>query len=211
MEFDIVEFTDLIRTYLYGFFPLESDDKSISKHPNRPFHIRDVAFMWLPTSTSDNGNTITFDIGSDYAEENYPYYHILQDSPYIRKRNRGSDKTKGSQANIKDLSKRDYGRVSFNGKTFTKEYSKNVRGERKRITETSTRKSNSYQNIHYKYIDKILDANLPFIADYFGMKMGRKKDTGLEQEYKDQYEQDKLNLATGNWDLDILDIMTSFE
>lgn len=224
MEFDLVEFTDLIRTYLYGFFPLESDDMAISKHPHRPLHIRDIAFMWLPTSTSADGNMITFDIGSEYAEEYYPYYHILQDAPYIRKKNMGSDKTKGSQRKIHDLSQRDYGRVRFNGKTFSKEYSRNVRGERKKITDTTKtfsyrygkhitieRDTNSYQNVHYKYIDKILDNTLPMIADYFGMKMGRKQDTGLEEEYNAQYKQDSINLAVGNWDLDILDIMTSFD
>ena len=224
MEYTITEFVDVLREYIYGFFPSESDDQAIAKHPNRPLHIKDIAFMWLPTSSSDSGNTITFDIGSDYAEQNYPYYHILQDAPVIRKRGRGTTKSKGSQANIENLSQRDYGRIRFNGKTYSKEYEKNVRGERNNIVKKSTRysykngsyvkinlESNSYQNVHYHYIDKILDYVVPFIANYFDLKLGRKIDTGLEEEYNDQYKQDSTQLNVGNWNLDILDIMNSFD
>lgn len=223
MEYTITEFVDVLREYIYGFFPYESDEKTISKHPNRPLHIRDIAFMWLPTSSSDSGDTITFDIGSDYAEENYPYYHILQDAPVIRKRGRGTTKTKGSQAKVEKLSSRDYGRIRFNGKTYSKEYTKNIRGERNSIVNKATRyqfkngsyvkintESNAYKNVHYHYIDKILDYVVPFIANYFDMKLGRKIDTGLEEEYNDQLKQDSVNINVGNWNLDILDIMNSF-
>ena len=224
MEYTITEFVDVLREYIYGFFPYESDEQAIAKHPNRPLHIKDIAFMWLPTSSSDSGNTITFDIGSEYAEQNYPYYHILQDAPVIRKRGRGTAKSKGSQAQIENLSQRDYGRIRFNGKTYSKEYEKNVRGERNNIVKKSTRysykngsyvkinlESNSYQNVHYHYIDKILDYAVPFIANYFDLKLGRKIDTGLEEEYNEQYKQDSTQLNVGNWNLDILDIMNSFD
>ena len=30
--------------------------------------------------------------------------------------------------------------------------------------------------------------------------MGRKIDSGLEEEYNEQYRQDTINVATGNWD-----------
>lgn len=226
MEYTITEFVDVLREYIYGLFPYESDSLKLRKHKNRPLHIRDIAFMWLPTSSSDGGNTITFDIGNEYAEENYPYYHILQDAPVIRKRNRGTEKSKGTQAKIENLSQRDYGRIRFNGKSYSREYAKNVRGSRKIVVEKSTRyaydsktnsivkintSANSYENVHYHYIDKILDYCVPFIADYFGMKLGRKIDTGLEEEYSEQYKQDRLEIHTGNWDLDIFETMTSFD
>lgn len=222
-EYNIVEFVDKLREWVYGLFPYESDERALKKHPNRPLHIRDIAFMWLPTTPRDNGEMITFDIGSEYAEENYPYYHILQDAPVIRKRGKGTEKSKGSQAKITDLSKRDYGRINFNGKTFSREYEKNVRGERSKVIDKSTRytwhggrkikinvDANAYKNVHYHYIDKILDQVAPIIADYFEMKLGRKINTGLEEEYNEQYQEDKMNVANGNWDFDIIDTMNSF-
>ena len=59
-----------------------------------------------------SGNMYIFEIGNDYAEENYPYYHILEDAEVIRKRGRGTSKSKGSQAQIEKLSQRDYGPVT---------------------------------------------------------------------------------------------------
>ena len=224
MEFNIVEFVDILREYLYGFFPFESEEMVEKKHAKRPLHIRDIAFMWLPTSTSETGNTITFNIGSEYAEENYPYYHILQDAPVIHKRNRGTEKSKGTQGKITNLSQRDYSRIKFNGKIYSKEYQKNVRGERAKVVQRSTRTvytlngtkkinvdARTYENVHYKYIDKILDTCVPYIADYFELKLKRKVDTGMEEEYSEQYKQDNQNLNVGNWNLDILNIMESFE
>lgn len=215
LEYNLQDFVDTLREYLYGLFPYENDEINEKKHPNRPLHIRDIAFMWLPT-TNSGSKMITFDIGSDYAEQYYPYYHILQDAQVIRKRGRGTEKSKGSQALISDLGKRDYGRIDFNGKTYTKEYARNVRGERKRIIEKSTRytysngervkinaSANYYQNVHYRYIDKILDYSVPFIAQAYGLKALRKQDTGLELEFQEQQQQDQQDT--------ILNAMYSFE
>ena len=137
-----------------------------------------------------------FDFGSESLENSHPYYHILQQAPYIRKRGKGSDKSKGSQAKVEDVGKRDYERISWNGKTFTKEYSKNIRGSRNRITKVShwtedysgkrvfvNRDSNEYQNIHYKYIDNILNTSVvDLIAMEFNLKRGRTMNGGLEEE-----------------------------
>ena len=222
-EFNLQEFTDLVREYLYGLFPYENDDVKTIKHKDHPFHIKDVAFMWLPTSMSGDGKSMMFDIGSDYAEENYPYYHILQDAQVIHKKGKGTKTSKGSQALIQDISKRDYGRIKFSGKTYSREYQKNVRGERAKIVDKSTRfvysngktvkinaDASTYVNVHYKYIDKILDYSLPFIAQYFGMKLMRKKNSGLEEEYNEQKNQDYRSVALGNYNLDIVDILDSF-
>ena len=222
VEFNLQEFVSLVREYLYGFFPYEDDATVEKKHAKRPLHIRDIAFMYLPVNMSGE-NAMTFDIGSDYAEEQYPYYHILQDAQIIHKRNKGTARSKGSQAQISKVSSRDYGRVRFNGKTYSREYAKNVRGERAKIVDKSTRytfkngekvkingDATTYVNVHYKYIDKILDYSLPFIADYFGMKLKRKQDTGLSEEYNSQQADDFKNVGVGNWDLDMYDIMNSF-
>lgn len=212
-EFNIDSFVERLREVMYDNFPYESNEITMKKHKNRPLHIRDIAFKNLPVSV--NIDSRTFDIGSDYAEMVYPYYHILQDSEVIHIRGKGTKTSKGSQANISVASARDYGRVTWNGKTYSKEYIKNVRGSRSKqgkarkyyidsngevfkINETA----NTYVNIHYKYIDRILDQTIPFIAHEFGLTLRRKQDSGLGEEYQEQQNQDISNL---------LDILDSFE
>ena len=34
---------------------------------------------------------LIFDIGNEYAEREYPYYHILEDAPVIRKKGKGTE------------------------------------------------------------------------------------------------------------------------
>ena len=126
---------------------------------------------------------ITFDIGDDYSEQYYPYYHILQDSPVIHKRGKGTAKSKGTMAEIKNLSQRDYGRINFNGKTFSREYTRNVRGARASVISNSTRyvggkkinmDSTTYANTHYHYIDKILDYSLTIYCRLLWNENGKK-------------------------------------
>ena len=221
-EFTINEFVDVLREYIYGFFPEESEEMKEKKHKDRPFHIKDIAFMLLPINYGEN--SAIFDIGSDYAEEYYPYYHILEDAEVIRKRGKSTKSSRGSQALIQDVSKRDYGRINFNGKTYSREYRKNVRGERSKtdkatryITDSSGKlkkinaDANYYYNKHYRYIEKTLDYVTPFIADYFNMRLARKEETSLESEYSLQKSQDYSNVVVGNSDLDIVDAINSFE
>lgn len=211
MEFDLKAFTDKIRQNLYDNFPYGplNNPKGSLKHPNRKGHTRDYAFMRLPLAFQ--GDTITFDIGSTNAEKNYPNYHILEDAEVIRTKGKGTKKSKGSQDAISDLKARDYGRVEWNGKTFTQEYKRNVRGSRSRqgkarqifvdnngvvyrINETA----NYYYNKHFQYIERTLDATLPFIAQEMGLKMKRTIDSGLGEEYGLQANIDSNNdFATG--------------
>jgi hypothetical protein len=217
MEYTIDSFVARIREVMYDNFPYFPDEKlyrsswgvmqdNKAKHKGRTDHIRDVAFMNLPITT--NLETRTFDIGSEYAELVYPYYHILQDSEVIHKRNQATKRSKGSQDKISDKSARDYGRVNWNGKTYTQEYKKNVRGGRSKKTKRliyirgeyyEYGKDDTYVNIHYHYIDRILDSTLPWIAHEFGMKISRKVDTGLEEENALQQEMGIAGL------IDILD------
>ena len=194
MEFDLDLFTTELRNVMYesADFPYESEELNLKKHKKRPMHIKDVAFK-ANSTMKVNDNTRTFDIGNTYAEQEYPYYHILQDSPVIRKKGRGTDKTRGSQAKVKNLGQRDYGRVSFNGKTYSKEYAKNVRGARKSVVDNSTqwvngqkinRNALSYKNIHYKYIDKVLDTSVKQVASMFG-GIVRTSSSGLKDDYNE--------------------------
>ena len=219
MEYTIDSFVSRIREVMYDNFPYFPDGKmyrsswgvmqdNAQKHPNRTDHIRDIAFMNLPITT--NMETRSFDIGSEYAELLYPYYHILQDSEVIHKRYQGTKNSKGSQDAISDKSARDYGRINWNGKTYTQEYKKNVRGGRSKKTKRLIYKNGQYYeygkdttyvNIHYRYIDRILDSTLPWIAHEFGLKMSRKVNTGLEEE---NAMQEEIGVAG------IIDILDSF-
>lgn len=191
MEFSLNDFANSIRDTLYTEFPYEGKALKELKHKKTPLHIRDVAFKNNPVIV--DGNTIMFDIGNDYSEEHYPYYHILEDSYAIRKRNRGTTKSRGSQARVESLKDRNYAMPVWNGKTFVKEYQRNVRGSRNRLKSVSrwvenangerqfiNREANSYLNVHYHYIEKTLDSFLGIIASQYGLKSLRKQDSGFE-------------------------------
>jgi len=215
MEFDLNTFTNRLRELMYPLFPYESDYMKLKKHKKTPKHIRDVAFMENPITFNTNQNI--FEIGSENAERDYPYYHILENAPVIRKKGKGTDKTKGSQARV-EKSKRDYEQVkisvSGNKWTYTKEYQKNVRGSRNRNASVShhyrdyngddifvNRQANAYENIHYQYIEKMLNnVVLDQIALEFGLKRMRTVDAGLEEEY---------TLQTGQTSKDIEETISS--
>lgn len=195
MEYTIDLFVEKLRDMMYVLFPYENDSVNKKKHKNRQGHIADIAFKNLPV-LAENVDIRSFNIGSDYAEQNYPYYHILQQAPTIRKKGRGTDKSKTNQRYVQDLSKRDYEQVYWNGKTFVKEYQKNIRGSRSQTLNKAThyevkngrivkvnKNANSYVNIHYQYIDKMLDDIAPRIAYEFDMKLGRKQNAGLAEEF----------------------------
>lgn len=181
------------------------------KHPNRtPLHLQEAIADSFRDSKVVQQDMITFDIGNEKMENMHPYYHILENTPYIRIANQGSKKTKGSQASVEKIGERDYEIVSWNGKTFTKEYRRNVRGMRNRDEKVTRRygqvlvrrDSNSYKNDHYQYIERILDSITPLLADIYGLRLARKIDNGLAEEYFSQF-----NEAPAN----ILDILGSFE
>lgn len=195
IEFNLDSFVQVLRNTMYDSaeFPYERDEINDRKHKGRTEHIKDVAFRSNSTMFI-NDNARSFDIGNYIAERDYPYYHILQDAPVIRKKGRATEKTRGSQEKERELGKRDYGKISFNGKTYSREYAKNVRGARKSVVDNSTQWQNgvkinrsalTYKNIHYKYIDKVLDIAIPQVAQLFGGRMLRKQITSLEDDYNE--------------------------
>lgn len=229
MPFDILTFTNRLKE-LFTESPLfpnapeyyvnEWGNRQLNseKHKGRvPPKLKNAVIQCMADTTLKEQDIVTFDIGSESLERIHPYYHILEDAPVIRKKNKGTEKTLGSQAKIEDLGKRDYGRVSFNGKTFSKEYSRNVRGKRNRLDSVDhyitdsrghvkrvNRESNSYQNVHYRYIERILDSGiLELLANENDMKLMRKSNTGLKDEFAMQE-----GLEQGQ---SLLDIIASFE
>lgn len=209
MEFSLNNFTERLMQLIHSsklmpdmgsfytdrYGDVQSDAK---KHPNRPTP-RDLRSQ-ISLSMSNSfvaGETInTFDIGNNDMERNFPYYHILQQAPTIRKAHRGTTKTKGSESLYKNPAERDYERVHWNGKTFTKEYSRNVRGSRINLNKTQMHidgqwlntSSGQYLNTHYKYLDRICDEVAQQLAKDFDIKLGRKRDTGLIEEFAMQEE-----------------------
>lgn len=225
MEYNLDAFFNSLISYMAVAFPYMKDEElDQSKHPKRnPLHLKDAIFNNLQPIHSLN--SITFDIGNDFLEQNYPYYHILEDAQVIRKRGRGTKKSKGSQDKITDAKARDYGRVNWNGKTFSQEYKKNVRGARSKLESSSRRayiiddqgiaipvmanmQADYYANIHYQYIEKMLDNGIvDTLAAEFGLRRLRKQDTGLQEEY---LMQESMDYGRDNAS-SIIDIFNSFQ
>lgn len=205
MEYSIDNFTKLLKQLLYDKMPLSSEEERARKHPNRNFHMRDLALgnnTVIPLGT----DSMYFEIGNDESEEKAPYYHILQDAQVIRKKGYGTEKSRGSQAFIKDKSKRDYGQVTY---TITEdkkgrkrvnpfyEYRRNVRGKRSLIGKASqkiinsegkeiriNRESKYYANIHFNYIGRNLETIVKTLAKEFNLKLGTSKQN-FDEEYNE--------------------------
>ena len=214
MEYNINDFVKAIKQSLYDNFPnMEGEypnntvymQTRSAKHPKTPMPVRDVA-LGINEIHYISDDIIYFEIGNDYAERKYPYYHILEEAPVIRKRGKGTKKSGGSQMEIALMSNRDFNIVNWGNKTFTKEYARNVRGNRKRVVDKSTRyiaggekinlQANSYENKHYRYIERTLDTNLPFIAETYNLKTTRVSDSSLVDDYLSS------NFAISNTDYD---------
>ena len=224
MEFSLGGFVETLRQVIYDNFPTDKnyDREGLSKkHPGRSGHAKDIVFMNLnPIHTLD---TITFDIGSNVGEELYPHYHILEDAEIIHKAGSGTKTSKGSQDKISDKRARDYGIVKWNGKTYTQEYKKNVRGARSRRGSASANgylvdsdgvvykvrlnpQANFYENIHYRYIERAIDLAIPILCSTYGLKSRRTKNGGLSEEYALQANASAGLDYTGN----IIEILDSF-
>ena len=223
MEYDIHTFTNRLKEYFLEspLFPYMYGEymsswcvmqNSEQKHKRNPPHLKDMAKLCIEETMQDiDENMISFDYGNEQMEKYYPYYHILQQAQVIRKRNKGTDRTKGSQDKVENKANRDYEKVSWNGKIYSKEYTKKVRNNRKQLESVShwtiggngqkewvNRDSNSYNNIHYRYIDNILNEDVIMkLAQEFGMKVSV-RNTGLEEEYYNQEMTDILDILNSH-------------
>ena len=219
-EFTLDAFYNSLVSHIASRFPFMEDEfLDRQKHPKRnPLHLQDAVFNDLPTVTTND--QIIFDIGNPILEQTHPYYHILEDSEVIHKAGLGTKRSKGSQERVSDKGARDYGIVKWNGKTFTQEYKKNVRGARTKRFKATRRvfvdsrgvvfKANPsadyYLNIHYHYIEKAIEQAIPSLCSQFGLRSLRVKDTRLSDEY--QMDQDtQAGIITP---LNMLDIINSF-
>lgn len=225
MEYTLENFTNLLIELMKTQFPyMLNEDLDRSKHPKRePLHLKSAVFDKIQVARQFNQNI--FDIGNDSLEKTHPYYHILQEAQVIRKRNKGTTKSKGSQAQIQDVGKRDYTRIEIaktnKGVKYKQEYKKNVRGARSLIGSSShwttsasgekifvNREANYYENIHYHYLDNMLNNGIvDMLAETFGLKRKGTQFTGLADEYQMQ-----TNIDEGVDDpTNLINIMNSFE
>lgn len=220
---DLNGFANKIWSTLYQNMPVSkslTNPSGSKKHKDREGHMRDFALGKTPSATMLPNGSYVFEIGNQLAEENYPHYHILEDSEVIAKRNRGTQKSKGSQDTLAKKD-RDYSRVtrriSVNKQTgevrtdskgnvkynYYQEYRKNVRGKRSLIgkARAGDKTYRYYPNKHYHYIENILDRTLAFIGQDFGLKLqARTIDTGLQDEanYQDTLDMEGLRSLIDN-------------
>lgn len=190
---NIEAFARDIKELVVSNVPVESDENFAKKHIKRGKKLIQAVSHGENVIPLGNKGYV-YELGSEELEEKFPHYHILEDAYTIKKRGLGTKKSKGSQAQISDIGKRDYGKETVTYKkqkngTYRRytygEYRRNVRGERKpkekviykvdkRTGEVEAISvSNSYTNKHYHYIERALDNGLPFIAQNYGLKLKR--------------------------------------
>jgi len=205
MEFDINSFANTLKSLLAESMPYEDEAINALKHKGRTAHIKNIALLDNNIIVIDK-DTVMFSLGNELAEEDYPYYHILNDAEVIKFRGKSTKKTRGSQSslpfkerdyNIYSISQTSSGRIKQNY-----EYKKNVRGERTKINQYGQAKDkNSYVNIHFNYIENSLDGIdsnkgiVNNIADLYGMRVMRKKTTISGEEIENASNYDELNFS----------------
>lgn len=203
-DFDIKSFGEILKDGIVGTMPIEPEFLAKQKHgnlkenPRNPLQLsQEVKNELSKPLEMMNLQKFYFDLGSDRLERIYPYYHILEDSEVIHKRNMGTKTSKGSQANVDDKGKRDYGKVEHkvlftkgSGKSYYyQEYRKNVRGKRTALKKETfrivddngevktvekvvgTKSGTTYVNKHYHYIERNLeDFIIPTLVETFQLK-----------------------------------------
>jgi hypothetical protein len=134
-----------------------------------------------------------FRLGNESAERRTPHYHILEDARTIRNPGKSTTKTRGSQALISNRGKRDYGvNLSPDSETglITQEYRQDYRSGRRSYWNTQRKNVNRrYEmrnlkrpfryNIHFGYIERILEDITPKIASFLNLTLITPK--GLSQ------------------------------
>ena len=60
--------------------------------------------------------------------------------------------------------------------------------------------ANYYANKHYQYIERTLNMVLPWIAQEYGLRMGRTEITSLELDYESQEYNNLINNVFGSFE-----------
>jgi len=173
-----------------SFFPFSDRTKTSPSKQFKP-HMKNVALKKNPIIVVSPEIQV-FELGNEYAEEKAPQYHILEDSKKIKNPNKGTQQSLGSQRNVNEVRKRDYGKVTYlkggNIVEIGQEYRQSFRGrsniwqENLRIStkrfEQKWNKKRGYRvdntfryNEHFGYIERILEDITPRIAQQINARL----------------------------------------
>jgi len=160
-------------------------DKTTPKNKRTKPHMK---FALYNTNYTQISPTMAiFDLGNKYAEEKTPHYHILEDAKIIANPYQGTAKSRGSQSLVKNRGKRDYSITQLSSGSspyMTQEYRESFGAGRRSYdkiadkvwAKESNRKRFETQNkfrynIHFAYIERILEKTLPLIAPKLGLRL----------------------------------------
>jgi hypothetical protein len=161
-------------------FPFDDGKRLAGQRPRPQFkpHARNVALRnnFITVVSPD---VQVFELGNETAERTAPQYHILEDAKVISNPGRGTKKSKGSQALIANKAKRDYSvEVPVANKTTTtQEYRPSFKEGRRNYSSSQNLLENKWlydqpkggskyrYNRHYAYIERILEKEVPLIAN----------------------------------------------
>ncbi len=152
--------------------------------PNKQFkpHMKNVALKNNPIIVLSPEIQV-FELGNEYAEENAPQYHILEDAKIIK--SPGTTQSRGTQRKITNVRKRDYGKITYlktgNAVKVGQEYRTAFKGRSniwgvnttlalKRFNARNEKRNYRY-NIHFGYIERILEEITPLIAQQFNARL----------------------------------------
>jgi len=163
--------------------PLFPFDKSKERDYRKP-HMKTLALNNNPIIVV-SPDIQYFHLGNESAERRTPHYHILEDARTIQNPGKGTKQTLGSQAKVFPRNKRDYGVLlapSPKQQTLTQEYRQEYRtgrrsysgiADRNRVLSEKERKAKLpfRYNIHFAYIERILESILPGIANFLNLHL----------------------------------------
>jgi hypothetical protein len=187
-------YTEMINSPIFPF------DTKTPKNERRKPHMRDVAMGQNVPGIPISPTSYFFEIGNSNAESKTPHYHILEDAKVIRNPYQGTKESRGSQANIRPRGKRDYSVGTFDSTgTFVSEYRPSFRQGRrsydligdKQWKKESNRKTFKTQNkfrynIHYAYIERILEKELPNVASMLNLRLSTSRGLMIPEVMKNE-------------------------
>jgi hypothetical protein len=188
----ITEITNELKTRMEdsSFFPFSDRTKYPPSKQFKP-HMKNVALKNNPIIMI-SPEIEYFELGNEYAEEKAPQYHILEDARKIKNPNMGTPQTLGTQRNVKDRKKRDYGKMTYltqgtstwRGQEYRQSFrgrsniwKENLRISTKRFEQKWNKKrgyrvDNTFRyNEHFGYIERILEDITPRIAQQVKAKL----------------------------------------
>jgi hypothetical protein len=162
--------------------PLFPYDTITPKDKRRKPHMKDTT---MGSFIRISPTMVEFQYGNETAEKLTPHYHILEDNKIIRNPYQGTEQSRGSQARVRQKGKRDYSTGSFDSTgTFVSEYRQSFSKGRRSYEAIELRQwkkednrkyfktQNKFRyNIHFAYIERILEKHLPNIATMLNLKL----------------------------------------